>query len=390
MPRPKVITKLDQVAELDPGVRERLRPVAARFAFRTNSYYQSLIDWCDPADPIRRIVMPERSELNDWGELDASGEHDYTRVPGLEHKYADTALLLVNDVCGAFCRFCFRKRLFMDGNDEVSRDVSQGLAYIRRHKEISSVLLTGGDPLLLGTARLQAVLEQLRAIPHVRIIRIGSKMPAFDPFRITGDPALVEALGAASLPDRRLYVMAHFNHPRELTPEALRALDDLLGAGVIVVNQTPLLAGVNDDARVLAELFDRLAYAGIPPYYVFICRPTLGNESFSVPVEESWHIFDAARNQSCGLGRRARLAMSHHAGKIEVLCVTEREIILRIHRAADPAQAGRVLVLRRNPEARWLDDYDEIRFGGLLDEEWAADLSPADEEGLPAERDARG
>jgi len=357
MPRPKTITRLDQVPQLTQREKTRLAPVSERFVFRTNSYYQGLIDWDDPADPIRRIVMPDTAELLEWGELDASGEGDYTRVPGLEHKYADTALLLVNDVCGAFCRFCFRKRLFMDGNDEVSRDVSQGLDYIRRHPEISNVLLTGGDPLLLSTTRLEAILTALRGIPHVRIIRIGSKMPAFDPFRVLEDPSLVAALGKASGPGGRVYLMAHFNHPRELTAEALECVDRLLKAGVIVVNQTPLLAGVNDDAGVMSELFDRLAFSGIPPYYVFICRPTAGNESFAVPVERAWRIFDEARNRCSGLGRRARLSMSHRTGKIEVLAVTGGKTVFRYHRAAASRDRGRILVMESDPRACWLDDY---------------------------------
>lgn len=357
MPRPKVITRLDQVPQLTQLEKARLAPVSERFVFRTNAYYQGLIDWDDPADPIRRIVMPDTGELLDWGELDASGEEDYTRAPGLEHKYADTALLLVNDVCGAFCRFCFRKRLFMDGNDEVSRDVTRGLEYVRLHPEISNVLLTGGDPLLLSTPRLGAILAALRGIPHVRIIRIGSKMPAFDPFRVLEDPSLVEVLGKASGPEGRVYLMAHFNHPRELTAEALECVDRLLKAGVIVVNQTPLLAGVNDDPGVLAELFDRLAFAGIPPYYVFICRPTAGNESFTVPVERAWRIFDEGRNRCSGLGRRARLSMSHRTGKIEVLAVTGGKTVFRYHRAAASRDRGRILVMESNPAACWLDDY---------------------------------
>ena len=147
----KYITSIDQIPELDAlsdKQRENLRVVEERYAFRTNGYYQSLIDWDDPKDPIRRIVIPSTDELESWGALDASGESLYTKAPGLEHKYADTAVLLVSDVCGALCRFCFRKRLFMEDNQEVTRDVSGGLGYIRKHPEINNVLVTGGDPLL--------------------------------------------------------------------------------------------------------------------------------------------------------------------------------------------------------------------------------------------------
>ena len=147
MKKPEYITSIKRLTELTPEEHVELAPVAAKFVFRSNSYYQQLIDWDDPDDPIRRIIIPLGGELENWGRLDASDEVSYTVVPGLEHKYSDTALLLANDACGGYCRFCFRKRLFMEDNDEVVRDISQGLEYIRQHPEISNVLLTGGDPL---------------------------------------------------------------------------------------------------------------------------------------------------------------------------------------------------------------------------------------------------
>ena len=127
MYKPKYIVNLNQVPQLSEAERKELQPVVDKFEFRSNEYYQNLINWDDPDDPIRRIVMPGPDELKAWGRLDASDEEVYTKVPGLEHKYEFTALLLVNDVCGAYCRFCFRKRLFMDNNDEVARDVSEGI-----------------------------------------------------------------------------------------------------------------------------------------------------------------------------------------------------------------------------------------------------------------------
>ena len=127
---PKYLTKLEQIPQLSATERVDLEKVNKEFVFRTNDYYQSLIDWNDPNDPIRRIVMPDIQELVDWGQLDASNEEKYTKVRGLEHKYTSTALLLVNEVCAAYCRFCFRKRLFMDENDEVTKDISAGLEYI--------------------------------------------------------------------------------------------------------------------------------------------------------------------------------------------------------------------------------------------------------------------
>ncbi len=357
--RPRYITKLERLSHLTAEERGALQPVCDRYAFRANDYYASLINWDDPDDPIRRIIIPATDELREWGRLDASDEQSYTVAPGLQHKYAYTAVLLVNEVCGGFCRFCFRKRLFQNGNDEVTRDVGPGLAYIGAHREINNVLLTGGDPLLLSTNRLESIIKPLRRIPHVGIIRIGSKMPAFNPFRILNDPDLLTMLSRYSTRDRRVYVMVHFNHPRELTEPALRALDLLQKAGVVLCNQTPLLRGVNDDPNVLAELLNKLSYAGAPPYYLFQGRPTEGNRPFAIPVEESWEIVEKARTHCSGLAKRARLTMSHSSGKIEILGRMGRHVLMRYHRAADPQSRGRFMLFRSNPEAYWLDDYAE-------------------------------
>lgn len=355
--RPRYINKLDQVAGLSVAEQQRLAPVAEKFAFRTNEYYQSLIDWNDPDDPIRRIVMPDIQELDEFGEMDASDEHSYTALKGLEHKYADTALLLVNNVCGAYCRFCFRKRLFTDGNDEVTNDISDAVAYIREHPEINNVLLTGGDPLIMSTGKLSRIIQQLRDIRHVRIIRIGTKMTAFDPYRILNDPSLLEMFSEYSLPDRKIFVMAHFNHPRELTEPALKGLQLLQKAGAITVNQSPLIRGVNDKPEVIAELFGRLSFNGVVPYYLFLCRPTLGNEPYMVPIEKGLTIFEEARRRLAGLAKQARLCMSHRTGKVEVVGKMDNKIVFRYHRAPNPLDCGRVMVFDSDPTAAWFDDY---------------------------------
>lgn len=352
-------TSVEQIPALSSSEKLELRPVTTRFTFRANSYYLSLIDWSDPFDPIRRIVIPTLDELEDWGSLDASSESTYTVVPGLEHKYLHTAMLLVSGVCGGYCRFCFRKRVFMPGATDVAPDPSAAIDYICRHTEIDNVLLSGGDPLALSSNRLRSLFTRLREIEHVRAIRIGSKLVAFDPRRIADDPSLLALLREHSHDDRKVYVMTQFNHPRELTPEALRAIDSLQAAGVCLSNQTPVLAGVNDDDAILGELFDRLAGAGVPPYYVFICRPTLGNHSFAVPVERALSLFEQARAGGSGLTNRARLVMSHRTGKIEVVGTLGETVLFRYHRAAhEENRDGRLFTRRSDPSALWFDDYE--------------------------------
>ena len=354
--RVKYVRRLNQVPEIPAAIRARLQPVTEEYVFRANDYYLGLIDWSDPDDPIRQLIIPREEALNDWGRLDASNEESVTVARGVQHKYCDTVLLLCNEVCGAYCRYCFRKRLFMDDNDEVTNDISAGLAYIAAHPEVSNVLLTGGDPLLMSTRRLVEIFEALRAIDHVRIIRIGSKMPAFDPWRVLRDDELQAAFRKYSTPERRIYLMAHFDHPRELTAEAVAGIDACLRNGVICVNQCPLVRGVNDDAATLAEMYSRLSYIGCPPYYLFQGRPTAGNEPYEVPIVHGWLTFQEALRRGSGLARRARYCMSHETGKVEVVGIDDERIYLRYHQAKDPADLGRFFVRRRDDRASWLDD----------------------------------
>ena len=353
--RVRYITSIDRIEGLSPAERQALAPVAGKYAFRLNDYYLDLIDWSDPNDPIRQLVIPRGEELEDYGALDASDEGANTVARGVQHKYADTALLLCNEVCGAYCRYCFRKRLFMADNDDANNDVSAGIEYIREHREISNVLLTGGDPLLMSTRRIAQILEALATIEHVRVIRIGSKMPAFDPWRLRNDYTLREVL--RQHPNRqRIYLMAHFDHPRELTAEALTELQTWHAAGVTTVNQCPLIRGINDRPEILAELWSRLSYAGCPPYYLFQGRPTAGNAPYEVPIVEGWSIFQQALTRGSGLARRARFVMSHATGKIEIVAVDHWSIYLRYHQAKDPADLGRFLIAERDDTAGWLDE----------------------------------
>ncbi len=362
-PKPKTkvkyLTKIEQVTEIPSEQIDGLKTVTDKFIFRSNDYYQSLINWDDPNDPIRRLIVPNVQEIEEFGQLDASGEEAYTKVKGLEHKYDSTALLLVNEVCAAYCRFCFRKRLFMDDNEEVTKDISEGLKYIRDHKEISNVLLTGGDPLIMSTGKLEPIIRQIREVDHVKIIRIGTKIPAFNPFRIFEDESLFKMIEKYSTSEKRIYIMAHFNHPVELTKEAIKGINFLVKAGAIVVNQTPMIKGVNDNAEVLTELFKKMSYIGVPPYYVFQCRPTLGNKSYVTPIEETYKIFEKARMSCSGLAKRARLVMSHSTGKIEIAGLSEDQIFFKYHRAAKNEDTAKFIAFKRNPDAYWFDDYEE-------------------------------
>lgn len=355
MAQPRYITSIDKITQLPEAEREKLKPITEKFVFRVNEYYLNLINWDDPNDPIRKLVIPNEAELDDYGRWDASDEDTNYVVPGCQHKYQTTALLIVSEVCGAYCRYCFRKRLFRQDVKEAMSDVEPGLKYISEHPEINNVLLTGGDPLILATAKIRMILERLRAIDHVQIIRIGSKLPVFNPMRIYEDEELLQAIREHSTPEKRIYIMAHVNHPREITPEARKAFQALHDAGAIVVNQTPVLKGINDDPDVLARLLDELSWAGVTPYYFFVNRPVRGNRDFVLTLEEVYRIVEEAKAKTSGLGKRVRLVMSHTSGKIEILAIENGKAYLKYHQSRD-GEYGKFMVLDCPKDAAWFDD----------------------------------
>ncbi len=356
----RYLTKIDQLEQLSQAEKAELKQVTEKSAFRANDYYLSLIDWDDPNDPIRTVIIPALHELDEWGRLDPSDEENYTIMPGLEHKYHSTALLLVSNVCEGICRYCFRKRVFISPQSEYLRDLPAAMQYIKQHHEITNVLLTGGDPLILKPSKLENIVRQLSEIDHVRIIRIGTKVPAFNPYRIIEEPALLEMIDKYSSGQKTIYVMTHFIHPRELTDSAVKAVGLLQKAGAVTANQMPLIRGVNSKPEVLAELLAELSFIGAVPYYIFQCRPALGNKAYTVPIEQGYEIVEQAKALVSGLAKRARFVMSHSTGKIEVVGKMEELVYFKYHRAADDADSGRFLALASNPEAYWLDDYAEM------------------------------
>ncbi len=355
----KYVTRIEQLEQLSGRQRAELRKVTDKFAFRSNDYYLSLIDWDDPDDPIRTIIIPHIRELDEWGRLDPSDEKAYTIMPGLEHKYNSTALLLVSNVCDGICRYCFRKRVFIESQKEYLRDLPAALQYIKEHREVTNVLLTGGDPLVLTTSKLENIVRQVREIEHVQIIRVGTRTPTFNPYRIIDDPALLEMVKKYSTERKKIYFMTHFAHPRELTDSAIEAVGLLQKAGAMIANQTPIITGVNAEPEVLAELLGKLSFIGAVPYYIFQCRPALGNKAYTVPIEQAYEIIEQAKARVSGLAKRVRYVMSHSTGKIEIVGKTKDFVYLKYHRAANDEDSGRFLAFKCNPNACWLDDYDE-------------------------------
>lgn len=355
----KYITQVEDLERLSEQERAELKKVSERFAFRANDYYLSLINWDDPDDPLRRIVIPDICELDKWGRLDPSNEKAYTVMPGLQHKYHSLALFLVTNECDGLCRYCFRKRLFIKSETEYLKDWDAAYQYVSEHTEITNILLTGGDAFVLPTSQLKQILAKLREIKHVKIIRLGTRMPSYNPYRVTDDPSLLSIIERYSTDEEKIYVMTHFVHPRELTDIAIECVSLLQKTGAKLANQTPLIRGVNDDPKVLAELLDRLSFMGVAPYYIFQCRPAVGNKAYTVPIEEAYEIVEQAKSLVSGLAKRVRYTMSHTTGKIEIVGKTKDHVYFKYHRAFKDEDSGRFMVFASNPDACWFDDYKE-------------------------------
>jgi len=354
---PLYITKINNVKQLGEKDKTLLADVTRQYAFRVSNYYLNLINWTDPHDPIHRLIIPERAELLEWGNLDASNEDYYTVQPGLEHKYPDTTLLLITDMCAGFCRYCFRKRLVMSENGETKIDILKCIQYITEHKEVNNVILSGGDPLILSTKKLERIIKNLISINHVRIIRIGTKFPAFYPERILNDSDLLNLFEFVQRAGKQLYLMVHFDHPREMTASATASIRMVQNTGTLVLNQTPIIRGINDDIIILRELFEVLSFSGVIPYYIFQCRPTKGNKNYSLPVEDAYQIFTSARRNGSGLSKSARFVMSHFNGKVEVVGLDNNYIYFKYLRAVNLKDAGKLMIYKRNKKAYWLDSY---------------------------------
>ena len=273
---------------------EEVRKVARVFKTQITPYYASLIK--HKGDPIYRQIVPDKAELKgNSGVADPLLEDQDSPVPSIVHRYPDRLLFLVSHSCASYCRFCTRKRKVGDPSKINPRYIEDGLDYIRAHTEIRDIIVSGGDPLMLSDDRLEYILASLRAIPHLEILRVCTRVPCFLPQRVT--PKLVAMLKKF----HPLYVNVHFNHPDELTPEANAALGLLADAGIPLGCQTVLLKGVNDDALVMKRLMQKLLCARVRPYYIYQTDFVQGTDHLRTPVEKGIEIMDALRGWTSGL-----------------------------------------------------------------------------------------
>jgi len=273
-----------------------IEALAERFRFVITPYYASLMDPRDPDCQVRRQVVPRLAELGDAAGLaDPLSEVDHSPVKNVIRVYPDRIAFCVNNECALYCRYCLRKRMVGDQDWTMQRrELEVALDWIARTKAIRDVLLTGGDPLVFSDARLEWLLERLRAIPHVELVRLGTRLPVTLPYRVTDE------LCAMLRRFHPLWLNTHFNHPRELTTDAAEACERLVDAGIPVGNQSVLLAGINDDAAVMKELCEGLVRMRVRPYYVYQAQLLDGTAHFRVPIERGLEIFRALRGRTSG------------------------------------------------------------------------------------------
>ncbi|MFE3451120.1 KamA family radical SAM protein [Nonomuraea sp. NPDC059194] len=393
-------------AGLDETQRLKVRAVATVLPFRTNAYVvDELIDWsAAPDDPMYRLVFPQADmlptpDVDSLADLlkaeapnaEIQAEANRVRmklnphpagqlslnvprigdepVPGMQHKYPETVLFFPKQgqTCHAYCTYCFRWAQFVGDADLkfASDDVDQLVAYLGEHPEVTSVLLTGGDPMIMGESVLRRYVEPLLEVEQLESIRIGTKSLAYWPQRFTTDPdaddtlRLFEQVVAAG---KNLAFMAHFSHPRELdSPLVSQAVSRIIGSGATIRTQAPLIRSINDDPEVWSSMWRRQLGMGMIPYYMFVERDTGPQDYFAVPLAQAYEVFRDAYASVSGLCRTVRgPSMSATPGKVCVDGVTEiageRVFVLHLIQSRDPSLVGRPFFARYDPRAVWLTD----------------------------------
>ena len=353
----RTVEQLNKYLQLSPREERQAEQVIQRHPMRITRHYLSLIDKNDPDDPIRKMVVPSAEEFNLLGQYDTSGELANTKMPGLQHKYAQTALILATNRCATYCRYCFRKRLIGPDTKEIISRFDDAAKYIAQHSEIDNVLVSGGDPLVLANEVIAQFLEKLSLIPHLSFIRIGTRVLITLPDRILADGEFIRLLRNCSLHEKKIMIVTHINHPKEITKKTIMASNLLMRSAVALSNQTVLLKGVNDDPVTMADLQRRLVSIGIQPYYVFQCRPVKRvKHNFQVSLYRGLQIIETAKKMLDGPSKRFRFVMSHRTGKIEILGIMGNNIYFRYHQAKNTSMLGRFFGCKLDKTAGWLDE----------------------------------
>lgn len=347
------VTSVEQLrGYIDLSEREarEIADVIRQFPVNIPRYYLSLIDQADPNDPIKKMCFPSMEELVVAGSMgettrDPYGDDKHDKGNGVLQKYDYSVLIVTTESCAMFCRHCFRRRIVGRKTEHILQDFEAAVEYVARHPEVTNVILSGGDPLMLPTPLLRKLLMSLAEIEHLGFVRIGSRTPVTYPCRIFDDE-LIELFTEFSS-KKTLYLPTHFNHVKEITPAAAEAVRRLRMAGVTVNNQAVLLRGVNDRPEDLKALMDGLLRIGVNPYYLYQCMPVSGvSHHFQVPLKQAVEIVDEARSGMDGYAKRFKFILGHDIGKLEVCGLLDGKLVLKqIHaRSGHKAQASRLIL----------------------------------------------
>jgi lysine 2,3-aminomutase len=289
--------QLKELIELTPDEIEGIKQSKGRLALAVTPYFASLMDPINANCPIRRQAIPriEELHLSKSDMLDPCGEDKDSPVPGLVHRYPDRVLLLITDQCAVYCRYCTRRRLVGSHEKAITQgNFEEVLKYLKSHRKVRDVLLSGGDPLLLENERLEEILSRLRAIPHIELLRIGTRAPVTLPQRITG--GLVKMLKKY----HPLMISIHFTHPKEITERVKRACSELADSGIPLGSQTVLLKGINDKPYIMKKLVQELLKIRVRPYYIYQCDLAMGTEHFRTSVATGIQIIEKLRGYTTG------------------------------------------------------------------------------------------
>jgi lysine 2,3-aminomutase len=374
------ITCINQLGRFIPfssGEAAQLKLVTKRYPMSITPYYLSLINPDDPEDPIKKQAVPSVLEMtmSDMGTEDPLAEKEDSVVPGLVHRYPDRALMVLTDICPMLCRHCTRKREWRHGGwVRTEGEIEAMLDYLCRNEAIRDVIISGGDPLTLATSRLERVISRVREIKHIEIIRIGTRFPVVLPQRIDNELcAMLSRYGP-------IWLNTHFNHPREITPEAAEACDRLLRSGIPVSNQSVLLRGVNDDVETMLKLCQGLLRIKVRPYYLFQCDEVQGTEHLRTPVEVGVKIIEGMRGFTSGLAVPTFVVdLVNGGGKVPLqpnylLAQTEDELLLRNYeghvyryRNPNPQAYGREVPVDLIMESLLVDPQIKMKTKGAVD-----------------------
>ncbi|MDA3941006.1 MAG: KamA family radical SAM protein [Spirochaetia bacterium] len=361
------VEKLKEYIELSDTEEAEIREVSKIHPMNIPRYYLSLIDQDNPLDPVRKLAVPSKEELILEGSMggttaDPYGDDKHNMGNGILHKYPYSALVVATEYCAMYCRHCFRKRMVGLPNDQTVENFRKAAEYIADHKEITNVIISGGDPMLLPTDTIIKMLSFLQDIPHLNFVRIGSRAPVVFPYRFF-DSELLNFFEKFNK-KKALYFPTHFNHVNEITDLSSEAIHLIRSTGTTVNNQAVFLRGVNDTVVDLENLMNGLVRIGVNPYYLYQCMPVERVRGhFQVPLKEGINTVTVAKRRLDGYAKRFKFIMGHDIGKIEIVGRKDNKLIMsQIHsRPNAPEDLSDVIIRELTETGGWLEDLPEVK-----------------------------